>query len=125
MATGFVGQIEDGSSRQGGGFTTPTLSYTAPSSISYAVVQISESVSISASHYSNDISGYIIGFSVVSSFASDNSLDERNLSTSSNDTRVIVGPGESVTIQAQGYTNNTRQDMVFAYTGSMSVLEVS
>lgn len=131
MASGFIGQIEMSDTSLGGGSNSSTsLSYTAPSSVQYSVVSISESASIAIRQAGGeDATAFLVGFSVSASTASTGTPTDIRTSFTSNDIRLILGPSESVTIQGNVNTFSARSAeypaIVYAYTGSMSVLEVN
>jgi len=117
MASGFIGQVSMKGTGELSGDTdsTSSLSYSAPSSVSYSVVSISESASISSESTGE---GYVQGFCVSSA---KNNTD----TATSNDIRLILGPNESVTISGELKMASNNLDVAYSYTGSMSVLEVN
>jgi len=131
MASGFIGQIEISDTNFSGSNSSTNLSYTAPSSVQYSVVSISESASISLwENQGRDGSAVLTGFSVSASTGLTSSADPGvSDSETSNDIRLILGPSESVTIQGSVTTDNDEDvsytKVAYSYTGSMSVLEVN
>jgi len=148
MATGFIGSVEidddfsvgDRVNQSG---SSPTISYTAPSSISYAVVSISESASVALRPASESNgappetlgSGCILkGFGVTVSAnsgtisSSSGPATGSNHNSTSNESRVVLAPDETISLSASYdgpfVGNSTYVDGSVGYVGAMSVLEV-
>jgi len=124
MASGFIGQIEFTGQHSSGAISSSTLSYSAPSSVSYSVVSISESASVSMDNSATEGEARLTGFSVSATTSKYNNIAGNGNTATSNDIRLILGPTETVTIQATFDVGGSAAAK-HSYTGSMSVLEVN